>query len=364
MSLADVNFSISGNTDATGTFDSGQKQVSPSKWAALKFVGSTQGNARWTVLVAGSPRSFSDGDRVDDAFFIQAGQQVEVKVTGAQANVPVTGNFVGLSGDTLEEIAPFIMLLPDTITQLIAAPQTLLGTLQAPAGGSAGPTTFLVPAGTQSIGIMAYIGPFPALDSPAGVTILGNNTQNQYTSMSGGNINGSLANNGPQWIPFSPNSDTAVVCSISAEAAHGAKVDFLASPLALAIDVFQLNGAELTTNDGPAPPAWQAAQASWALGVGAVAGGASVTLVGPTSAGIRIFAFEANLHVKAAAGSFGDLEVSGTVLRNMDFGVADAYVFQFSGQPLSAGSPQTFSLKNTSGVASAAINGGGSYTLG
>lgn len=250
--------------------------------------------------------------------------------------------------------------------------QKVIATLVSPANGSSPFETITVPAGTQSIGYLSYIEQFspvhinPGVDTPIAITIQGHTTGQQYVSIfsTGAALNSSLANGGPQWVLLDP-SDTALDCQISANVSTSAIVDILVSPLAMSLDVAQAFDESLSVgNSNFLPATWQAAQHNFNIGVGSIAAGASVTLI-PANANAQILIHEINLHVVGVANSFFQIQDSNvpTTLRNMSGAINDAYVFNFHGAFSNENAFNTSTvLKNTSAVASGAINGGGGYS--
>jgi hypothetical protein len=205
LALATIAFEIGGNTDASGSFSlvtaGAGKPVSPARWAALKVVAQTTGYARWTVTVNGRPRAFSVGDRCDDVVYVAPGELVDVLITGAVPNALVTGEISGISGDTLTEVAPFVTLVPDVLSQFPGVQQTHLATVSAPGGQVVNSPVF--PVGTiQSIGFVVLNG------SPFEVFLQGSPTGKSYGDEVNPKAHVGGQSDGPFIMPFDITEDT------------------------------------------------------------------------------------------------------------------------------------------------------------
>lgn len=112
---------LAGTADLNGSFDSGTLKPVPTLWGALMVVAQTSGSAKWTILVGGAPKAFGRGERIGIPVLVQPAQSLEIQVTGASAGATVSGNITGVGGSTLDEVTPYISLVPNTIA-LDAAP--------------------------------------------------------------------------------------------------------------------------------------------------------------------------------------------------------------------------------------------------
>lgn len=182
-----------------------------------------------------------------------------------QANASLTPTVPAVAGPPVTTIQCLItwtdQVLPadpgHILQQSAYTQQTIIGTASAAAGGSSGTKNFAVPAGTASIGFDVNSGNIPT-SVPSVITITGHQTGTVYVSTGGAGKG--LNSGGPQWVAFDGN-DTSVDCAITAlGGGAGAIVDFLASPLAMAVSLPFVITVQTTS-----PALWQAAQASASL---------------------------------------------------------------------------------------------------
>lgn len=314
MSLGTVNKGFDGQTDSSGNLTIAKINPSPAKWAALKVVGQTQGAAtRWAILVSGTARAFSPGDRIDDVIYVQPGELVDVQVTGAVPGVDLNGTMAGISGDSLEEIAPFIMLVPDVVGVQNSSPQVGPIRLDAAAGTRVS-INLLPPAGTQAI---AWVEDQNAPGNPTAFSLVGNSTLVTYfdkDSAAPGFSDGAV---GSPYVVMAPQADEPLgfTFTLDATGSAGACRVFLYYYTSQAVVNIRQNPTDVfsMTLQGTFPADWQAPNAGFANGSpfpnainAAIASGATATILFGAGAPdvTRLFSMGYTIDEPAAAGRF------------------------------------------------------------
>lgn len=259
------------------------------------------------------------------------------------------------------------------LQQTTTSQQTVIATLSVAAGQQTGFQTFPVPAGTQSIGYIVRSD--GANVTPAVLAIIGVQSDNEYTGTTPPNDIG-----GAQWYPFAV-TDTSVKLNLGAPAGGPSHVDFLASPLVLALDVQQSFGtvptAALTdtagnpiTVDTPSngsrlvgvsladadPATWQVVNANGSIGSGGINAGTTLTVIAGGGALVRTRLRKVEFEVVAAANSIIQVECpAGTARAVVNGAVAQRVNLDFD--YLDCGLNAGVALHNTGVGNSGAVNG-------
>lgn len=265
---------FAGNCDANGNFVSPPIQPAPALYSALKVVAQTTGAAaRWNVVVGGTSKAFSPGPQVDVPILVQPNQSVIIQISGAQPNAAVSGTLTGVGGTTFEEVAPFLSLVPNTITlQTLTSEQPIDSFTQPPNVATAN-RLYRLPAGTQNVRLQ--VNGNAQLVSFTGLKVLGNGTGNIYVlpSSNPGNTGGF-----DLWFKPEPADVAAgILFSLDTTGSANAVEVNLTADLAMNFVVASLAGAGtnsgsplLVENTTPAP--WQQAKSSVTMSANFVGG--------------------------------------------------------------------------------------------
>lgn len=229
---------VAGTTDATGSFTSPVLKPVPTLWGALKAVIQAGGSGRWAVIVAGTPKAYGRGERIDIPILVQPSQSVQIQLTGASPNTAVIGVLTGVGGTTLDEVAPYISLVPNTIAVDTSAPELYLGRVIAPGSGAFGSATFVLPPNTYALALLSSgtVGGAHISD----VNVTGAVTHNTYANINSTVFPGGLPND-VIYVPIGTAVfDTSVTVSFDVSAAGGQPfVDVVAmlAPIAIAATI-------------------------------------------------------------------------------------------------------------------------------
>jgi hypothetical protein len=286
MSLIPIDVDFAGTTDASGKFTSAALIPATTVWGALKITAQTQGSATsWAVLVAGMPKAFSRGARIDVPVMVQPGQGVQVVVTGAQSNSPVTGKVHGVGGSDLQEVSPFVSLVPNTISVDTTATSQLLGTITALAAGSKA-VSFTLPPGTQAIGFV--LDQSLLNQTPTEVQLVGDQTTNVYLDELSSNL-GLLPTH--IWAEMvNPNMDSSVTFQVFAPAGGPATIRALAWFSPAVVLVRAPPGENLSVDfSRSGATAWQLAQSAKSFDFTA---NTDQTLIAAPGAGLSIYVLD------------------------------------------------------------------------
>lgn len=347
---------LAGTADAGGGFKSPQLAPLPTLWGALKVVAQTSGNARWAIIVGGLPKAFGRGDRIDIPILVQPAQSVQVQVTGAVPGAAVTGAMTGVAGATMDEIAAYISLVPNTITIDTGSLPVILGSVVATANAT-NSKSFPIPAGTISIGyaIDFSVGG----NTPVQVTITGDQSTDVYRQ--------DTPPTSPPVVKATLGAglDTSVTLSVTAPVGTASKVNLVvwSIPITESVNLDLLNAVPVTFNGvfGPAAAApWQAATASQPL-TGGIGAGASQTAIAAPGPGIAIW-LHTVLFIPGTAGTFGKftLGLGGSSIAEWAYAGGVPLPFDFGGRnfPLNT----ALVITNDSGVNLASEAGMAAYT--
>lgn len=259
------------------------------------------------------------------------------------------------------------------LQQTTTSQQTIVASLSVAAGQQTGFQTVSVPAGTQSIG---YIVRSDGTNvTPSVLAIIGVQSDNEYTGTTPPNDIG-----GAQWYPFAV-TDTQVQLNLGAPAGGPSHVDFLASPLVLALDVQQSFGtvptAALTDSAGTPitidtssngsrlvgvsladanPATWQVVNANGSIGTGGINAAATLTVIPAGGANVRTRLRKVEFEVVAAASSVLQIECpAGTARAVVNGAVGQRVNLDFD--YLDCGLNAAVAIHNTGASNSGAVNG-------
>lgn len=143
---------FSGTTDSTGAATLTVNAL-PTQFAVFTMSAQCSGNPNWTVSINNTPVTYGNGPQVHLGPIATApGERVLIGITGGLPSTSVTGSLSGTTHLTVNSAAANYVPAPNPVTvQAFSSKPEVLGTLDPAAGSVSG--TFLVPPGTQSIGI-------------------------------------------------------------------------------------------------------------------------------------------------------------------------------------------------------------------
>lgn len=252
---------FSGTADANGNYQSPPIQPCPALYGALKVVAQVNGGAaRWSILVAGVPKAFPKGARVDAPILVQPNQSVVIQIANAAPNANVFGTLTGVAATTFQEVAPFISLVPNVVTLDTLGQQQQIDSFTAIAGTVITNRVYQIPAGTQSVRFQINAENLNTIWT--GNAIVGGQTSDSYFTSVGSGTGGFD-------IWFKPSiADTTLLFSLNVSAGSPNPVNVvLTADLATNFVIASLIGAGtssgrplLVDNVDPAP--WQVANHS------------------------------------------------------------------------------------------------------
>ncbi len=219
----------------------------------------------------------------------------------------------------------------------VSSPAQVLGQLAAGAGATVTGTALTLPAGSQAVGVVAYLTSPNVI--PASFSITGNVTGVVYPLRL-------WRPTGPQWTELAP-SDTAVTPVLTAPAGNPSIIDILASPLLPAVQV----------------PGWMP-QTVVAISATLVPGATQTVIAAVTGAFIYLFGLR-YVHQAAAAtgGQFQD--ANGVAIDLFDQNNAlNPGPISWGGVPMNASPGSGLQIKNTGGANMKSIIGTLSYFQG